>query len=150
MITTQPNESLSSTTKASITIKNYLGGMYYFTSDEISIDGENLFLIEGKHSVRENLPSISDIKDGLLKMVLYSNLKVVKIKDKTYKSRPVLELTSPKLIGSISSDSEEAELEDFLKKNEFKPKKQTFVKMLMRESKVNNFNVIISGVSKID
>jgi len=40
MITSQPKESLSTNTKAKITITNYLGGQYFFTVDEVFIDKE--------------------------------------------------------------------------------------------------------------
>jgi len=48
-LTIQPKEHLEGT-KAIITIQNYLGGYYYFTSDEAEVKGNNVFLIEGKHS----------------------------------------------------------------------------------------------------
>lgn len=145
MVTTQPKESLLTSTKASISIKNYLGGLYYFTTDETLIDGDNLLLIEGKHSVRDILPAVSDIKDGLLKMVLYSNLKVVKINDKKYETKPVLKLTSQKLKGSINTNTDEVEIEDFIRINAIKAPKAKFIKLLLVESKENNFEVIISG-----
>jgi hypothetical protein len=49
-LTTQPKESLATLTKAKITITNYLGGQYFFTVDEVSIDKNIVHLIEGKHS----------------------------------------------------------------------------------------------------
>lgn len=150
MVTIQPKESLLTSTKASITIKNYLGGLYYFTTDETLIDGDYLKLIEGKHSTRDNLPSLSDIKDGLLKMVLYSNLTVVKIELKKFKTKPVLKLTSEKLNGSISTNDDDTKVEDFVKKNAIKPPKAKFIRLLLIESKTNNFEVIISGANYLD
>ena len=99
--TIQPKEFLSGT-KASITINNYLGGYYYFTADESYVSGQDIYLIEGKHSKYNSLPSISDIKDGLLKMILFSNLKDVKLNDTLYSPKPVLKLTFD---GIYSSDS---------------------------------------------
>ncbi|MDR1698640.1 MAG: hypothetical protein LBR75_02290, partial [Prevotellaceae bacterium] len=81
MLTTQPKESLSTLTKAKITITNYLGGQYFFTVDEILIENDTVYLIEGKHSANSILPSKGDIKDGLLKMILYSNLCEVEVDD---------------------------------------------------------------------
>jgi len=91
-LTIQPKENLSGT-KAIITIRNYLGGYYYFTSDEARIKGNDVFLIEGKHSKNNSLPSLEDIKDGLLKMILFTNLEDVKIDGKNYNPKPVLKLT---------------------------------------------------------
>ncbi len=73
-ITVQPKESLKGT-KGMIT-KNYIGGYYYFTCDEVEIQGNELYLIEGKHST-SGYPSLNDVKDGLLKMIMYTNLKKV-------------------------------------------------------------------------
>jgi len=73
-ITIQPKEKLSGI-KATLTIKNYLGGYYYFTSDEVMTDKQTIYLIEGKHTKTDSLPSLGDIKDGLLKMILFTNFR---------------------------------------------------------------------------
>jgi hypothetical protein len=92
-VTVQPKEKLSGI-KATLTIKNYLGGYYFFTCDEVSIEKDTIYLIEGKHSKQSLIPSLEDIKDGLLKMILFTNLKEVKIGKKEYKPVAVLKLTS--------------------------------------------------------
>src|SRR3989338_7641757 len=91
-LTIKPKENLSGT-KAIITIRNYLGGYYCFTLDEVEIKGNNVFLIEGKHSKNNSLPSLEDIKDGLLKMILFTNLEDVKIDNKKYNSVAILKLS---------------------------------------------------------
>ncbi len=90
--TIQPKEYLSGS-KASITISNYLGGYYYLTADECEIKGTYLYLTEGKHSDKPSLPSLADIKDGLLKMILFCNLKDVTLNGVSYTPKPVLKLT---------------------------------------------------------
>ncbi|PIP14640.1 hypothetical protein COS50_00895 [Candidatus Roizmanbacteria bacterium CG03_land_8_20_14_0_80_35_26] len=92
-LTIQPKENLSGI-KAKITIRNYLGGYYYFTSDEIELKNDTVFLIEGKHSKTNFLPSLEDIKDGLLKMILFTNLEDIKINGKKYHPKSVLKLTT--------------------------------------------------------
>lgn len=92
-VTEQPKEKLEGT-KATITITNYLGGKYFFTSDEVELHGNDIFLIEGKHTKDKSLPSLNDIKDGLLKMILLTNLQDVKINDTTYNPKPILKLTT--------------------------------------------------------
>ncbi len=134
--TIQPKELLSTLTKATITIKNYLGGEYYFTTDEIKIEKNRIYLIEAKHSKRAILPSISDIKDGLLKMILYTNLKDVSINNKKYVAFPVLKLTSAKLEKDIS----QSELETCI---DFNKRRKEILKKLFEEAKENNFNIII-------
>lgn len=92
-LTVQPKERLSGI-KATLTIKNYLGGYYYFTCDEVNLYKNTIQLIEGKHSKQSLIPSLEDIKDGLVKMILFTNLKEVKIENKEYNPEPVLKLTS--------------------------------------------------------
>jgi hypothetical protein len=122
-ITIQPKEQLKGI-KATITIKNYLGGLYYFTCDEVEIHGKSLYLIEGKHTKRKELPSLEDIKDGLLKMILFTNLKHVKIKGKRYNSIPVLKLTTAKHF----------DIKDF----------KELINQLKNEAKRNSFKLLIN------
>lgn len=84
-VTQQPKESLSTLTKAKLTITNYLGGQYFLTVDEILLSKNKVSLIEGKHSTNTLLPSKGDIKDGLLKMILYCNLSDVGVNGKKNK-----------------------------------------------------------------
>jgi hypothetical protein len=123
-VTIQPKENLSGT-KAIITIQNYLGGLYYFTVDEIETKDKNIFLIEGKHSKTNFLPSLEDIKDGLLKMILFTNLDDLKINGEKYKPVAVLKLTTEKHFNKNS-------LSFFQKK---------ILKLLLEEAKINNFRV---------
>lgn len=90
---TQPKEFVDGT-KATVTINNYLGGLYYLTVDECEVDESSISLIEAKHSTR-GFPSISDIKDGLIKMILFSNLVNVRVDGKELNSNAVLKLTTP-------------------------------------------------------
>jgi len=53
-----------------------------------------ILLIEGKHTKDKSLPSLADIKDGLLKMILLTNLEDVKINDTMYNPKPLLKLTT--------------------------------------------------------
>lgn len=109
-VTLQPKESLSTLTKAKITITNYLGGQYFLTVDEILLAKDKVSLIERKHSTNAILPSKGDIKDGLLKMILYCNLSDVIANGKKIKSEAVLCLTSSKLKGAITSSSTKKEI----------------------------------------
>lgn len=121
--TVQPKEKLSGK-KASLTIKNYLGGCYFFTCDEVIIkEPDTIFLIESKHSKKSLLPSMNDIKDGLVKMILYTNLKNLRINNREYRNVSILKLTSGKSF----------EIE--------KIKNQNLLKLLYEEAKKNNFFV---------
>jgi hypothetical protein len=92
-VTVQPKEHLMGV-KAMITIKNYLGGYYYFTCDELEIYDNELHLIEGKHTRTGLLPSEGDIKDGLIKMILFTNLENVVVNGYKFYPVPVLKLTT--------------------------------------------------------
>jgi hypothetical protein len=145
MQTTQPKESLSTFTKAKITITNYLGGQYFFTVDEILIENNTVYLIESKHSANSILPSVGDIKDGLLKMILYSNLSEVKVGGKKMKSKAVLKLTSAKIKGEITSKSYAGERAEFIFANDLKGDKQVLISELFKEAEENGFEVKIGG-----
>ncbi len=138
--TIQPKERLSKFTKAKLTIENYLGGQYFFTVDEVQLD-ETVSLIETKHSKNALIPSKSDIKDGLLKMILYSNLSDVKVNGVDFSHRAVLKLTSEKLSGHISSKSSDKELKTFFSVNCFNRMQKELIKKLLSEAKINNFEV---------
>jgi len=127
-VTVQPKEKLVGI-KAVLTIKNYLGGNYYFTSDEVEINKENISLIEAKHTKENKLPSIGDIKDGLLKMILFTNLENVKIYNKIYNPIPILKLTTGAGfdIKNISSTNKE------------------MLNLLKKEAEINKFRIIINN-----
>ncbi len=91
-LTIQPKENLEGQ-KAKLTIKDHQGGKYYWTCDEVTICDGEIYLIEGKHSSK-SLPAEDDIKDGLLKLMLYSNLEQIQHDGKNFKKIPVLKLTS--------------------------------------------------------
>ncbi|MBF0377445.1 MAG: hypothetical protein HQK72_08160 [Desulfamplus sp.] len=145
--TLQPKEILETATKATITIKNYLGGLYYLTTYEIQIKEDSLYLIEGKHSKHAKLPSISDIKDGLIKMILYSNLIKVSINNKYFKPVPTLKLTSSKLIDKFDSTFSETQKNNFFEINKLNSKQIELMNNLILESKVNGFELILQGIS---
>jgi len=126
-MTVQPKEKLSGL-KATLTIENYLGGYYYFTCDEVNIKKDNIYLIECKHSKQGPIPSLDDIKDGLLKMILYTNLSEVKIGNREYSSIPVLKLTSDLKFSR-----------DTLRKSEV-----DYLQKLKIEAEKNNFKVVIN------
>lgn len=142
-VTTQPKEALSSDTKARVTITDKSGGKYFLTCDETKFDGKTLTLMEAKHSARAKMPSASDIKDGLLKMMLYTNLKNVKVGKESVTLKVAIRLTSDKLQGSISSNADSVKVDEFLQKNAFSKNQTGFVKKLFEEAQANNFEIIL-------
>lgn len=141
--TLQPKEALSSDTKAKVTINNALFGKYFFTCDETLIQGKTLYLIEAKHSQRAKFPSKNDIKDGLVKMMLYTNLSNVKVGKNPFNLRVQIRLTSNQLKGSINSDAKTEEIEKFFTENNFVLKDKEFFKKLFAEARENKFTIIL-------
>ncbi|MDH7517865.1 MAG: hypothetical protein QHH19_05935 [Candidatus Thermoplasmatota archaeon] len=127
-VTKQPKEKLTGK-KATLTIKNYLGGYYFFTVDEFELHGKDVYLIEGKHTKQNKLPSNEDIKDGLLKMILFTNLKDVIINNKKYNSISLLKLTTKK---------------DF-KLSKLNKKQKQFFTLLKKEAKTNDFKIMVNN-----
>ena len=126
VVTVQPKEKLSGT-KSSITIKNYLGGNYFFTVDEARRENGKVLLIEGKHTKTSHLPSLEDIKDGLLRMILYTNLRNLKVDSEEALPVPVLLLTT-------GSDLKSEDL-----------KKDKVFQQLREEARNNNFQVMLNN-----
>jgi len=148
IVTVQPKEHLQTQTKAKITITNFLGGQYFLTADEVCYKGNTLTLIESKHTKSGWLPSIGDIKDGLLKMILFCNLTEVKVDGKTARLCPMIRLTSPKIKKSIAVHRKlnEKELLQFMKINGIPIRRQQFIHTLFDEAQLNNFSLMIEGV----
>ena len=146
IVTIQPKENLTTNTKAKITITNYLGGQYFFTVDEILIENNIVYLIESKHSKASMLPSKGDIKDGLLKMILYSNLSEVKVNNMKMKNKAILFLTSSIIKGEISSEIPDWNRSSFLLDNNFSQEQIRFIGTLFSEAAENGFIIKIGGV----
>lgn len=141
--TDQPKEALATDTKAKVTINNALFGRYFFTCDETLVENDSLYLIEAKHTAHARFPSKNDIKDGLVKMMLYTNLKGVKVGKNAFDLRVMLRLTSSQLKGSIKSDAKEETIEKFFTDNNFAPADKEFFKKLFREARENRFTIIL-------
>jgi len=127
-ISSQPKERLTGK-KARVTIKNYLGGEYFLTCDEAEIHENEIFLIEGKHTEGKSFPALNDIKDGLLKMILLTNLRDVRIGNRRFISVPILKLTTghPANLDSLNRDERKT------------------LSLLKKESERNGFRVSLNG-----
>jgi len=144
--TIQPKEQLTTFSKAKITLTNYLGGQYFLTVDEVILKNNYIYLIESKHTQREHLPKLADIKDGLLKLILYANLPNVQINGKNIPTKAVLQLTSIKIVGKVSSNDKQTEINNFFNVNKFNLKTTELVKELFLGAKTNNFIVQIQQI----
>ncbi len=140
--TTQPKENIIGE-KAKIIIKNYLGGLYYLTVDEVIIKNDKLLLIEKKHSKNSLFPSTADIKDGIVKMMLFINLAETKIANRLVNHIPVLGLTSVMFKGFCHNIMSENEIKSCLYKNDFSIQQQKIILSVFNEGKLNNFLIFL-------
>jgi len=141
--TDQPKEALATDTKSKVTITNALFGVYFFTVDETRIEPKTVYLIEAKHSRRTVLPSRNDIKDGLIKMMLYTNLRNVKVGAKPLDYKVQIRLTSSKLKGSINSAMSDEILIKFCADNLIDAANKSFLIKLFEEARANKFTIIL-------
>ena len=146
-LTIQPKEILGKGVKTKIEIENYLGGNYFFTIDDVLINDNTYKLIESKHSNSSLMPSLDDIKDGLLKMIVYSNINELKNVAGSVNFKPALRLTSTKIKGFLSSDiCSEEQINHFIKNNKFSKQNIEIILKLVNEAQNNNFELIIEQV----
>lgn len=129
--TNQPKERLSVDKKMPITIQNYLGGAYHFTVDEVEVLENKIRLIEAKHTKSKLLPSIPDIKDGLIKIMLYKSIDELFYLTERKEFEIVLKLTTEVKTGRTI-------LENI---NLYKGRSADFYKNLLKEAELNNFIV---------
>ena len=139
-LTIQPKEQINSENKAKIMIENYLGGQYFFTCDEVFEKEGVLHLCENKHSKNALLPSSDDIKDGLLKLMLYNNIDSI---DGYTSFKIVLKLTSSILQADFALPHKN--LAQIFKDNDFSLKEQSILQALNTESLKNNFVIWINN-----
>ncbi len=142
-VTDQPKEALTTDTKGKVTITNALLGKYFFTVDETRLEPKAVYLIEAKHSQRTKLPSKNDIKDGLIKMMLYTNLQNVKVGAKPFALKVQIRLTASKLVGSITSEMSDEILIKFCSDNLIDAANREFLKKLFHEARENKFTIIL-------
>ncbi len=144
-LTIQPKEALSNGEKMTIEIENYLGGTYFLTVDDVIITKDKYYLMESKHTKSGLMPSLDDIKDGLLKMFIFSNIDELKTMEGRVNFKPVLRLTSGKLSGKIKIEKgyNKNLLNIFFNQNKFKETDKQLVNALIEEANMNNFGLII-------
>jgi len=137
-------EYLSDGVKATFQIRNYLGGIYYLTADEV-IQGEDVYIIqESKNSTMGFLPSLSDIKDGLFKLILYSNLDTLCLDTRPVNFESCLKLTGRKVLGSLTMPCDESSIIQFLNNNRgsYTKKEQETLRKLNQEASSNKKLII--------
>ncbi len=134
-------------TKAILAIENYLGGTYYLTADEAILERGVLILQESKNNSKSALPSLSDIKDGLFKLILFSNLNKLEQDGKPVPFATRLKLTGTGVQSSVRLPCEPEALANFYAANgsRFTARHKSIIALLEREAATNGFTVEIGG-----
>lgn len=142
-------EDLGDGIKAQLTIENYLGGLYYLTVDEVMAENGKLILQESKNTKSDELPQTSDIKDGLFKLILYSNLDTVMLGEKAQPFSCRLKLTGSKVNGRLSLPASDAEVEAFFKRNSaLSLSQREMIRKLDTEARHNKLSVEIRPAAR--
>lgn len=139
-LTSHELEYLVDGLKATFSIENYLGGVYYLTPDEIFHDSDTYIIQESKNTSTQSLPKLSDIQDGLFKLILFSNLDSLNLDGQPVSFRTKLKLTGNNVISTIIfPDASPAELESFLAANSktFKKNQKEIIRKLALEAEHN-------------
>lgn len=149
-LTTHRFELLEDGAKATFEIENYLGGVYHLTADEALFDNGRYVIQESKHTSKGSLPAVADIKDGLFKLILFTNLDALHYLGNRVESSSRLKLTGSKLTGNLHLPANDLMIEDFVGLNSavLSKRQREIVKLLQAEATANrNLSVLIKGVA---
>ncbi|MFH7025446.1 MAG: hypothetical protein ACHBN1_08575 [Heteroscytonema crispum UTEX LB 1556] len=139
-LTSHALEYLVDGLKATFSIENYLGGVYYLTPDEIFHENDLYIIQESKNTSKDSLPKLLDIQDGLFKLILFSNLDTLQLNGQPVSFITKLKLTGKNVRGSIIfPNSTTTELEKFLEANRniFNKKHKEIINKLVLEARHN-------------
>lgn len=117
-LTSHNFEHLVDGMKATFCIKNYLGGTYYLTPDEIiKVKMDNYIIQESKNSTKSALPSIDDIQDGLFKLILFSNIDSLELNNEKIDFSVRLKLTGKNIKSRLILPASSEEINNFIRTN---------------------------------
>lgn len=138
-LTSHKLEYLVDGMKSTFCIENYLGGVYYLTPDEI-IHTEEGYIIQESKNVRDHaLPGTDNIRDGLFKSILYSNIDSLELNNQQVNFSVRLKLTGKNIRNRIILPCPLEEVEEFLKVNAsvFRKGQKNTIRQLLLETQQN-------------
>ncbi|AKG21686.1 hypothetical protein [Calothrix sp. 336/3] len=139
-LTSHKLEYLVDGLKATFCIENYLGGVYYLTPDEIFHENNIYIIQESKNTSKESLPKLSDIQDGLFKLILFSNIDSLNINGESVSFTTKLKLTGKNVIDYIIfPEASLSDMESFFMINSkvFNKNQIGIIRKLFLEAKYN-------------
>ncbi len=140
-------ESLSkSSVKGIFEMQNNLGGKYFLTCDELDIDSANnkVLIQECKNSKDGKLPQESDIKDGLFKVLLFSQIKELQIGEVAYDYCVNLRLTG-KFNTTLTLPNSESSIENFCLIEKLSATNKKLIKLINDEAELNNYTITLES-----
>lgn len=137
-------------------IENYLGGVYHLTADGVVYEDGVYVIQESKNSKSKGIPKMPDIKDGLFKLILFSNIDQLKHNGIVVPFQTRLKLTGVGIRSSVRLPCEPEVIEEFLAANVgvFSSAHKKTIYQLLEEVQVNEsllknkFTVEIEGNGK--
>ena len=140
-------ESLGAGDKGVFSIINYQGGEYYLTADEIYWENDQLVIQESKNTNQKkfpSFPSISDVKDGLFKLILFANMERVGVDDRTDVSFITRLKLTGNLTGSLLLPNSMDRVSNFCQENRLSSARRKTITLLNQEADMNNFQIWIT------
>ena len=121
-------------------------GRYFLTSDEIEIDAESgeVRIQEAKNSSGGKIPGIQDVKDGLFKILLFSQMKVESGGGERRSCRVTLKLTGG-VRSSINLPADDRAITEYCQREGLTASMREVVVMVNAESRANGFTVFITS-----
>lgn len=136
-ITTHKLEHLADGYKGIFYISNYLGGIYHLTVDEVYEQSNGFILQESKNFSQGQMPSEDDIKDGLFKLILFSNLEYLRLDGQIVEFTTCLKITG-KIQGVLYLPGDKHTIVAFCQVNSFNKRQRRIVQSLDEETKQNS------------
>lgn len=146
-ITDHKLESLGTGEKGVFSIINYQGGEYYLSPDEIYWEHDQLVIQESKNTTEKkfpSFPSIGDVKDGLFKLILFTNMERVDVDGRTdvpFITR--LKLTG-NLTGSLFLPTSTNRISNYCQANRLSSARRKTITLLNQEAGMNSFEIWIT------
>ena len=130
-------ETVDASQKYVLEIENYLGGVYSLSPDAIKLEGATWIILESKNTSKGRLPQLSDIKDGLFKLILFSNLDRLDCNGVTVAFATRLQLTGIGIQGHLVMPCSTTIVEQFLQNNRFNESQKETLRLLNQEAQSN-------------
>ncbi|MCS6959080.1 MAG: hypothetical protein RMK91_03425 [Pseudanabaenaceae cyanobacterium SKYGB_i_bin29] len=135
------------TAKGLLEIRDCSRGVYYLTADEIIFgNGDEVIIQESKNTTKSYILAWDDIKDGLFKLLLYSQLQELQIEKRSLTHCARLRLTG-KFSGSLTLPNDDAVIRTFASSAGLRSKSITKLMWLNEELRLLNIKGIVEGTN---